>query len=1158
MTTCPSTEVLNGLLDGPAGVAAPDGLVQHVETCPACQRRLERLTDPAGLLAGPEPDPATETVPPEAGGPAATSTPPTGEFEVFETITPGGAHGRAGPTTALPPGPGPAGAGGRRALPALPDYEVDRVLGEGGMGVVYLARHRRLNRRVALKMIRDGGLARPDHRARFRIEAEAVARLRHPNVVQIFDFGEADGRPYVALELLEGGDLAARLDGTPWPGREAVAQVVPLARGVAAAHGAGIIHRDLKPANILFTAEGEPKVADFGLAKRQEDDGLTETGHIMGTPEYMAPEQARGSPDAIGPATDVYALGAILYELLTGRPPFKGETPFDTIRQVADAEVVPPSRLVPKVARDLETICLVCLSKDPARRYASARALADDLERYHAGEPIVARRAGPLERAAKWARRRPAAAALVALAVAAAAGLLAAGAAHVREQDRLHRLALRLDAEGDRRIDAAREQAAPDDLDRARRELSEFLAGLGREPRTAPLAGRVRAAIAGVDRKLQEIRTREAARERGRAERQRFEDFGRRRERANLASVEFELDPAGRAARLRQAARAALAVYAADPAAPDRDWALAPALPASLADAERRRIAEGCFDLLLVLSQAVEPAEGLAILDRAERLRPEPGPALHLRRADYLGRLGDAAGRRREEALAAGQAPRTALDHFLVGREHVGRRRWDEAIPALETALALDPELGSARVLLAQAQSQVRPPRLSEALGNLNAALRDQPELVELYLLRALVHAARGVEALRAAAPPRAVAGAAFAAAEADYRAALGRELSAALRYVVLVNRGGMCLQAGRYAESARDLEAAIRLDPAPFQAHATLAQLHQLAGRTAEAAAAFGAALERVADPATRAELRRSRARLHAGDPAATPERRAQALADLAAAIREDPADATMVADDHAVCAQLHLAEGRHVEALAACDAALGRAPAHPLAVRLRLSALLALRRYDAVLAAGDAHLRSHAPTPEVLELRGLARVARRDHAGAIADYTHALELRPAPEPALRTRLRNGRGWCYHFADAPRLALADFEAALRLDPEQSDALAGRGLAHVRLGAWRPAVADADAALRHAAPGALARARFNAARIYAQAVEPVAAEGAVRGAERVPLYLSYRDRALELLRLALVDTPEAERAGLLEDPALRPLDLPRPRPSPSPTIAPAF
>ena len=214
----------------------------------------------------------------------------------------------------------------------------------------------------------------PEHRERFRIEAEAVARLRHPNIVQIYDFGEADGCPFVTLELLEGGSLADRLKGTTQPSRAAAELVATLALAMHAAHQAGIVHRDLKPANVLFDRDGTPKITDFGLAKRLEvDEGQTQTGQIMGTPSYMAPEQAQGDVRKIGPPADIYALGAILYEMLTGRPPFKGASLMATLHQVVYDDVVPPSRIEPRIARDLETICLKCLQKEPQKRYATRR-----------------------------------------------------------------------------------------------------------------------------------------------------------------------------------------------------------------------------------------------------------------------------------------------------------------------------------------------------------------------------------------------------------------------------------------------------------------------------------------------------------------------------------------------------------------------------------------------------------------------------------------------------------------------------------------------------------------------------------------------------------------------------------------------------------------
>jgi serine/threonine-protein kinase len=320
---------------------------------------------------------------------------------------------------------------------------VQGVLGRGGMGVVYQARHLRLNRPVALKMLLAGAYAGPHDLARFLREAETVAGLRHANIVQVHEAGDVDGRPYFTMELVEGGSRAQKLAGTPQPARQAAALVAAVAEAVHAAHLRGIVHRDLKPGNILLTADGTPKLTDFGVARRLEGTaGLTQSGAPLGTPSYMAPEQAEGRSREVGPAADTYALGAILYELLTGRPPFRAETAAETLRQVVSQDPVPPSRLNAAVPRDPETICLKCLEKDPRRRYASAAALAEDLRRFQRNEPIVARAVGPLERALRWTRRKPTAAALVATALA-LIGLATGGGAWLVQQRAGRRAELR-------------------------------------------------------------------------------------------------------------------------------------------------------------------------------------------------------------------------------------------------------------------------------------------------------------------------------------------------------------------------------------------------------------------------------------------------------------------------------------------------------------------------------------------------------------------------------------------------------------------------------------------------------------------------------------------------------------------------------------------
>jgi WD40 repeat protein/tRNA A-37 threonylcarbamoyl transferase component Bud32 len=302
------------------------------------------------------------------------------------------------------------------------DHELLLEIGRGGMGVVFKARHVRLHRLVALKMILGGVLARAEDLVRFENEAAAAAQLQHPNIVALYEVGTHEGQPYFSMEFVSGSSLAQRVALGVLPGRLAASYLERLARAVHYAHGRGVIHRDLKPANVLLDEADQPKITDFGLAKvLQGNSGQTRTGAIIGTPSYMAPEQA-GASKVVGPGCDVYSLGAILYELLTGSPPFRGETALATLTMVAEKDPVPPHLLNPKVDRDLETICLKCLEKDPAQRYATAEALADDLRHYLDGEPIAARRVGAGGRALKWVRRKPAVAALVFFALLALVG----------------------------------------------------------------------------------------------------------------------------------------------------------------------------------------------------------------------------------------------------------------------------------------------------------------------------------------------------------------------------------------------------------------------------------------------------------------------------------------------------------------------------------------------------------------------------------------------------------------------------------------------------------------------------------------------------------------------------------------------------------------
>ncbi len=416
---CPDRDALERLLLGDIPAEEMAALEGHVAACPHCLEVVRDVTTEDALVLAVR-----------AGGRAGDIPPEEADPTLIARLC--RLRQAAGTAAALS---GPPAFGDRAeelsgvlAPPGEPDelgrfgpYGILRVLGSGGMGVVLAARQEHPRRVVALKMILAGPLGSRQRQARFQSEPEVVARLQHPNIVQVHEVGDHGGRPYYTMEYLDGGSLAQKLAAAPLAPRAAAELTEALARAVHFAHERGFVHRDLKPANVLLAEDGTPKVADFGLAKQfggEPSDPAspyrTESGAILGTPGYMAPEQAEGKKD-IGPAADVYALGAILYECLTGRPPFRAATVLETLEQVRSQEPVPISRLQPTVPRDLQTICLKCLHKDPARRFASAEALADDLGRFLRGEPIRARPVSRRERLWKWARRKPALAALLAV-----------------------------------------------------------------------------------------------------------------------------------------------------------------------------------------------------------------------------------------------------------------------------------------------------------------------------------------------------------------------------------------------------------------------------------------------------------------------------------------------------------------------------------------------------------------------------------------------------------------------------------------------------------------------------------------------------------------------------------------------------------------------
>jgi eukaryotic-like serine/threonine-protein kinase len=1020
----------------------------------------------------------------------------------------------------------------RRRRPAISSYEVLEVIREGGMSVVYKARQRGLNRLVALKMIRGKEWSRPDHLARLRIEAEAVARLRHPNIVQIHEIGEVDGLPFLSLELLEGGTLEDHLAGDPQPGRRASELIATLARAIQTAHDAGIIHRDLKPSNVLFTGDGTPKITDFGLAKQLESNSRqTESGQILGTPCYMAPEQAMGHTKDVGPSADVYALGAILYEMLTGRPPFKGETPVETMRQVIEDDVVPPTRLVPKVARDLETVCLHCLNKEQDRRYPSAAALAEDLECYLAGNSINARRTPLWERGVKLARRRPVATLVCALSLIGIVGSLGGWAQYNTFQREL--------AQGELARTAELRSSNVGALLRAQHFLTQRKWN-DAEPILAGIAVEIRKekGFDDLDKRVGELLTqcrRGRAIEEAKSEgEERLATFRVRLNEALFHETHFTgLALSGDKEAVRKSIRAALAEFARPGS--ENSWAMGP-LPATLDQRDQAEIKEGCYELLLILAEAVdEPNEGLRLLDQAAELRP-PTRFYHLRRADLLARRGDEAEAKAEREKAKAIQTTSAIDHFLSGQEQYKRREWEAALSQFDLALLIEPKHFWAHCLSAICDLQLSRP--SQAKAELHACLQTEPGFAWLYELRGFaseqVGALRNLEASKLPANGsrlRSEAHVQFKAAEADYGTALEllkKRPNDELQYALLVNRGLLWLERKEWDKAVTDLKSAMRLDGAQWQAHEMLAQVYDREGKPDLAIEQFTQAIALCPEMAA---LYRARAAVDLRRKKQNASQRERALIDLETAIRLERPGSPFLADDQTKRAQLLHSEGRHDEALSACAAALEVDPEFLDAHLLRIDVLRKLKRHSEVIRSCDVLVTRGKPSAELYELRALAKEELKDYEGAIEDDTLAHAMRPRSAAILARR-----GGLFLAKDAPRLALRDFEEAINLDPSSpssADAYLGRGLARASLGLHREAAADASRAVRLGEP--TDKRLYGAARIYAKAA--TAAAGEVKNSGRVALNLvsGYQDQALEQLQKAIAMLPSRERRKFVRD-----------------------
>jgi len=1019
---------------------------------------------------------------------------------------------------------------GGKNYPNVPGYDILGELGRGGMGVVYRAKQRGLGRMVALKMILGGANVNPDDVARFELEARAVGSMTHPNIVQVYEVSEFNGTPFFSLEFVDGGPLDTKLKSEPQPADWCAQMMLQLSRGMAYAHSKQIIHRDLKPANVLITKDGVGKIADFGLAKKMDaDDGKTRAGSIMGTPSYMPPEQASGETADIGPLADIYSLGAMFYEFLTGKPPFRGTTLLQTLEDVRNKEPVAPNVLVPSVPLDLQTICLKCLEKDKAKRYPTADELADDIERFIKGEPILARPVGIYTKTLKWAKRNQAKAALIAVsALAAVTIFIGAITAAIMIRN-----------------SSIKELAARDAVDAQKNAIAEELKSIRDE--TTPAL--ITAMIFFDEKKFEQAKDilgvivaktaeKELLKEIYEPAKKLLDDTENRIKATNdLGFFVKHYDEAlfqssdvmgnrveARAKSIEEASKA-LEIVGIN-YIKDAKYALS--LPSHLSDVEKKHLTDEALELAVIIARRnaillpdISPEdlktrslESLEIMEKTTGFAKE-NHIFHLVKGELLKTLSQLPESQAELEKAKAIAPERASEFFFLGLAAFNQNEYAFAQEFFEKALRKDPEMFWANFLTAVCQ--VRQEQWAAARASLTSCIATRPNLGPAYLVRGIVDG-KLMRGKKSASPSD------FAEAVEDFKKAKKYGVP---KFDVLINEGNLFFEMGKFKDAQKNFEEAVLLKPTDPRGINNLALCYRKAGKNVEAIELFTKNIK--LNPINGDSYHwRGLAFLDL-----QPKEIQKATEDFLQAGNLRFLNIDKI-EDYLIAAELFYATKAYDKALPLCDLAVRLNPSNSLSHLLKAKILLELNKFAESKTSFDDYFATHDPKkdmpldPNAYKGRGICQRALNLLGPALSDLSRSAAMLPDD-----TQLRVRRAMLLVSAWKD-LAQDDFTMVLASkDANQGqiiEALTMRGYLRALQNNVKGAIEDADAALaKTPIPGV--QTVLNAAGVYSISGGKLEMDSDAKP-ELKPQAELYKKKAIELLKKAMDAFPENQRQGI--------------------------